>query len=287
VRDSTPSAQDYAQQRYYSNITGRFFSPDPSGVRAADPKNPMSWNRYAYVQGDPVNHTDRKGLYEATPPDCVYDPDGCDDWGDCNSMFAFMEVASCSYGGDPGGPVATSPAPQIACWQQAGNISATLTNLGTDIENDVAGSFSAADMQLLTADIAQDMTSELASLVAGADAGSPPSTPDYRGGHFNLIIPVAQIRFLSAQDQITFNSDFTGGDVPTPGDGVRQAASTGLAASGGYTLHSQYGKAGPTDYSFHFDRFNRNSGLAGAIGHGIWDWAGGHIGHPCLDPAWH
>jgi RHS repeat-associated protein len=117
VRDSTPSAQDYAQQRYYSNITGRFFSPDPSGVRAADPKNPLSWNRYAYVSGDPVNHQDRTGLYEATAGDCIDDPEACEegDWGDCDSMFAFMEVSSCSGGDDTGGGAAATPAPPLTC----------------------------------------------------------------------------------------------------------------------------------------------------------------------------
>ena len=137
-------------------------------------------------------------------------------------------------------------------------------------------------MQLLTADIAQDMTSELASLVAGADAGNAPGKPNYIGGHFNLNLSDAQIAAFSVADQDTFSADFAG----TGSDGVRQYASTGLAAALGYTLHSQNGKI-PDEYSFHFDRFNRNSGLAGAIGHGVWDWAGGHIGHPCLDPAWH
>ena len=28
---------------------------DPGGLRTADPRNPGSWNRYAYVNGDPVN----------------------------------------------------------------------------------------------------------------------------------------------------------------------------------------------------------------------------------------
>ena len=50
VRDSTPSAQDYAGQRYYSNNTGRFFSPDPAGRRSASLTNPISWNRYAYAK---------------------------------------------------------------------------------------------------------------------------------------------------------------------------------------------------------------------------------------------
>jgi hypothetical protein len=79
-----------------------------------------------------------------------------------------------------------------------------------------------------------------------------------------------------------FNADFRG----NTSDGVRQAASTGLAGAYGYTLHSQDDKV-PGLFSFHFDRYNRNSGLAGAIGHGGYDWIGGHLGHPCLDPAWH
>jgi RHS repeat-associated protein len=60
-RDSTASAQDYAGQRYYSNVTGRFFSPDPGGLRTANPRDPGSWNRYAYVGGDPVNFADPSG----------------------------------------------------------------------------------------------------------------------------------------------------------------------------------------------------------------------------------
>jgi RHS repeat-associated protein len=61
VRDSTPSAQDYAGARYYSNVYGRFFGADPGGIATANPKNPSSWNRYAYVNGDPVNFHDPSG----------------------------------------------------------------------------------------------------------------------------------------------------------------------------------------------------------------------------------
>jgi RHS repeat-associated protein len=57
-----------ADQRYYAVGTGRFNSPDPStGVNAGDPG---SWNRYAYVQGDPVNFNDSEGL-EGWPLDCI------------------------------------------------------------------------------------------------------------------------------------------------------------------------------------------------------------------------
>jgi RHS repeat-associated protein len=74
----TPSAR--LVQRYYSNLAGRFYSPDPIGVRAANPLNPVSWNRYAYTGGDPVNRVDRSGTVWACvsaggPASCEYFPD--------------------------------------------------------------------------------------------------------------------------------------------------------------------------------------------------------------------
>ena len=53
--------QDYADQRYYNGGMGRFWSMDPGGIKTADPTDPGSWNRYAYVGGDPVNYYDPRG----------------------------------------------------------------------------------------------------------------------------------------------------------------------------------------------------------------------------------
>ena len=51
---------DYANQRYYASGSGRFMTADPSkGVGLADPG---SWNKYAYVGGDPANFADPSGL---------------------------------------------------------------------------------------------------------------------------------------------------------------------------------------------------------------------------------
>jgi RHS repeat-associated protein len=63
TRDSA-TALDYADQRYYSNQFGRFMSPDPykASTSGSNPKNPQSWNRYAYVTGDPINFNDPLGL---------------------------------------------------------------------------------------------------------------------------------------------------------------------------------------------------------------------------------
>jgi RHS repeat-associated protein len=58
--------EDYASARYYNNNFGRFWSPDPGGLRTAHATDPITWNRYAYVIDDPVNHQDRQGLFYAT-----------------------------------------------------------------------------------------------------------------------------------------------------------------------------------------------------------------------------
>jgi RHS repeat-associated protein len=64
-RDGT-TALDYAQQRYYASTLGRFTSPDPYQA-SGGPEDPQSWNRYAYVQNDPVNYSDPDGLIMLSP----------------------------------------------------------------------------------------------------------------------------------------------------------------------------------------------------------------------------
>jgi RHS repeat-associated protein len=48
--------------REYNPVQGRWISPDPAGLNAADPTNPQSWNRYAYVANNPLSSTDVGGL---------------------------------------------------------------------------------------------------------------------------------------------------------------------------------------------------------------------------------
>lgn len=49
---------DYMHARYYSPWMGRFLSVDPVG---GSPEIPQSWNRYAYVVGNPVRFVDPDG----------------------------------------------------------------------------------------------------------------------------------------------------------------------------------------------------------------------------------
>lgn len=59
-QDTTTNLYDTQFREY--GIQGRWPSPDPAGVTAANPANPQSWNRYAYVVNSPLNLIDRTGL---------------------------------------------------------------------------------------------------------------------------------------------------------------------------------------------------------------------------------
>jgi RHS repeat-associated protein len=63
--NQTGSLVDFFYRRY-SPTQGRWISPDPAGLAAADPTNPQSWNRYAYVLNNPLSNIDPLGL------DCVF-----------------------------------------------------------------------------------------------------------------------------------------------------------------------------------------------------------------------
>src|SRR5208282_865764 len=65
--------------REYHPTWGRWVSPDPAGTNAADPSNPQTWNRYAYVTNIPTSLIDPLGLQggDCDPdidPDCPCDP---------------------------------------------------------------------------------------------------------------------------------------------------------------------------------------------------------------------
>ncbi len=94
-------------QRYYASSYGRFNTPDPYQALAngaSDPSTPQNWNKYAYVQGDPVNQTDRHGLY--------LDVDAGGDWDDCIDDDVCIDGPEQAGGG--GGAVAPSCSISVA-----------------------------------------------------------------------------------------------------------------------------------------------------------------------------
>lgn len=60
-RDSE-SGNDYFGARYYSGAVARFLSPDPL-LNSGHPRNPQTWNRYAYAGNNPLRNIDPSGLY--------------------------------------------------------------------------------------------------------------------------------------------------------------------------------------------------------------------------------
>jgi RHS repeat-associated protein len=69
-RDAT--GLDYAWNRMYAATYGRFLQADPYRASASI-TNPQSWNRYAYVENDPVNYHDPSGLLMQIPGYCPPD----------------------------------------------------------------------------------------------------------------------------------------------------------------------------------------------------------------------
>jgi RHS repeat-associated protein len=103
-RDGTGS--DYAQNRYYESTLGRFRTPDPYRASAAL-RNPQTWNRYAYVHGDPVNFADTLGLFEQTVGCGAPGTEYCLDAGDTSG---YGERGFLGYDPEGGGAV-YSPLP--------------------------------------------------------------------------------------------------------------------------------------------------------------------------------
>ncbi|HEV7642756.1 MAG TPA: RHS repeat-associated core domain-containing protein [Pyrinomonadaceae bacterium] len=60
---SPQTGLDYAINRTYDALQGRFTQVDPIGARASDLQIPQTLNLYSYCGNDPVNHTDPDGLF--------------------------------------------------------------------------------------------------------------------------------------------------------------------------------------------------------------------------------
>ena len=89
TRDSF-TGLDYADQRFYASSYGRFNTADPYRA-SGGASDPGSWNRYAYVGGDPINWFDPIGLFMCNP-----------------------ESPSCRPPNPPGGG-GTEPGPSLPC----------------------------------------------------------------------------------------------------------------------------------------------------------------------------
>ncbi len=129
---------DYADQRYYASSYGRFNTVDPSS-HSVHPKIPGSWNRYAYVGGDPVNHNDPRGLDQSV----------------------------CTDPSDPDCPASPEPDP---CWDLSLGLFDGSVNCGAPVEDGDGGDASSSGDSSSPAPTCEQ---QLTSTIAGALAGTP------------------------------------------------------------------------------------------------------------------
>ncbi len=162
-------------------------------------------------------------------------------------------------------------------------------DLGENIEEVAAQpgrGISSNGLVALKSDIDTESAAELSKIEAlvGPDPPTAPTAPEFNGGHFNLVL--RNLSFPIPQDAQNFQKALGGG-----WDGVRQDAVYGNPAQGNYTLHSHgklqsSGSLRMRNFNAHFDIYNPWKDVVGTIGHLFGDVIGGHLGKPCLDPAW-
>lgn len=102
-RDST--GMDYADQRHHQWQFGRFNTPDPYKA-SVGPRDPGSWNRYAYVQGDPVNFNDPAGLVRCFVVRTVEGDSGRTADVQCTTAFGTIVTRQTDIGATPTEPKA-------------------------------------------------------------------------------------------------------------------------------------------------------------------------------------
>jgi RHS repeat-associated protein len=80
------------------SIVGRWISPDPAGLGAADPMGPQSWNRYSYVENDPCNAIDPLGLCNfniaITNHDTLTDAEAKSAWQEIERLFGLAGLGA-------------------------------------------------------------------------------------------------------------------------------------------------------------------------------------------------
>ena len=72
---SSPNTLDYMHARYDMATMGRFLSVDPGPVHV---EHPQSWNRYAYVENNPITYNDPDGRERPYDPKRAWDFAGGD-----------------------------------------------------------------------------------------------------------------------------------------------------------------------------------------------------------------
>ena len=254
--------QDYADQRYYGATAGRFWSVDPGGIKKANAGDPMSWNRYIYVQGDPINSTDRDGLFMCAR--CVNDDGGGDSgynpptWADGPTSPPLSDSDQPSRGSSSSNPCSfgnLSPAQQ-----------ALLANVNW-------GSESAAAQQMFATVTADAATLGLNLVADGFTVSSIQVVGQGGQSETELNLSGGSVADLVSQMGNNFTSQAQDPLVGAPHSGY-----TGNYRQNTLTWSMQINTnivAGTVQIDI--DPYNPSGGLAGLLGHGLLQVLPNHI----------
>ena len=233
---------DYAEQRYYNSSLGRFWSVDPGGIRTAHPGNPTSWNRYGYVNGDPVNFGDRRGSDPDCGPDMEWDGEGCiDGGGDGTGVTSSVSFpAPCANGqvsngavGAPGDPTGCdTPLPATAAaLGMAGDLTSGLTEPTTWVALGGASLVAGAGGLLLEG-LASTGTAAVGTAAAGAISGAAAPTSVFWSGPGS---EAAAESYALANNGVTLGMT-TLGQAALNGETTWEAASGAFASAASGTV---------------------------------------------------
>jgi RHS repeat-associated protein len=261
---------DYADQRFYASTYGRFNTPDPYKASGST-RDPGSWNRYAYVGGDPVNFGDPSGLERAQAlPNPYYSGNG----GPCDSSTDLWN--GCDYGD-------TFPGSYYGC----SNLSSSAALLSVMAEGGVCASFYAESLNMQLGPVPSCVQSAItgAAQSVGLDlnnfqnfsvqiVGSNGATETElnmtgtRADVQQLINSMCAADFYSTGDGACPNGATSSGVVGTPHDGY-----TGNFRQPGATGSLQVNtnlSAGAIQMDV--DPFNPAAGPLGVLAHSILQW---------------
>jgi RHS repeat-associated protein len=125
-QDTVSSLYDFPARRQ-SSSQGRWVSPDPAGIAAVNPFAPQTWNRYNYVNNNPLAFIDPTGL----DPDCGTDQQGSSQCGgqqqgtdSSTGIYTLVVNVNEPYENDDG-----NVGPPLAIFGVTDNINGLLTGL--------------------------------------------------------------------------------------------------------------------------------------------------------------
>jgi len=113
IADTPDNLNDFTY-RLLQPAMARWLSPDPAGLGAVNPADPQSWNRYAYVENEPLSSVDPLGLFAPGPGPDPFTTDPfffCGLDGLCGDGFGFAPFAPPDLPGAPGGGVSSKGPP--------------------------------------------------------------------------------------------------------------------------------------------------------------------------------